>query len=126
MSVIQQTQSSDNNETPHSENIQLSKEASSSHGHKTCLVIDQDKTNQQRGKAQGGNGSAGSNTATVAVADTPQFECIQLSKEVIASQGNKIRLVDTDPDNKLDLYCYVRCMDSSNQHCKIMQRNYYC
>jgi len=47
--------------------------------------------------------------------EIPSLEYNKLSKEAISSQGNKIRLVDTDPDNKLDLYCYVRCMDSSNQ-----------
>jgi hypothetical protein len=47
--------------------------------------------------------------------EIPSLEYKKLSKEAISSQGNKIRLVDTDPDNKLDLYCYVRCMDNSNQ-----------
>ena len=36
----------------------------------------------------------------------------RLTKEAITSQGNKIRLVDSDPENSLDLYCYVRCTNA--------------
>ena len=47
--------------------------------------------------------------------NTSPLRCIKLSKKAISDQGNKIRLVDSDPDNKLDLFCYVRCVDNSDQ-----------
>jgi hypothetical protein len=50
--------------------------------------------------------------------NTPDWGSITLSKEVISEQGNKIRLVDSDPDNKLDLFCYVRCVDNSDPKVK--------
>jgi antirestriction protein len=51
----------------------------------------------------------------------PQWVNIKLTKATIASQGNKVRLVDSDPDNKLDIYCYVRCTpttDSAVKSCR--------
>ena len=42
--------------------------------------------------------------------ENPHVENTKLTKEVIIAQGNKIRLVDTDPDNKIDLFCFVRCV----------------
>ena len=50
--------------------------------------------------------------------ETSNWRCIMLSKEAISEQGNKVRLVDSDPDNKLDLYCYVRCQDNSDNKVK--------
>ena len=50
--------------------------------------------------------------------NTSGWRCITLSKEAISDQGNKIRLVDSDPDNKLDLFCYVRCVDNSDPKVK--------
>lgn len=50
--------------------------------------------------------------------NTSSWRCITLSKEAISDQGNKIRLVDSDPDNKLDLFCYVRCVDNSDAKVK--------
>jgi len=50
--------------------------------------------------------------------NTSSWRCITLSKEAISDQGNKIRLVDSDPDNKLDLFCYVRCVDNSDPKVK--------
>jgi len=50
--------------------------------------------------------------------NTSPWRCITLSKKAISDQGNKIRLVDSDPDNKLDLFCYVRCVDNSDQTVK--------
>ena len=41
-----------------------------------------------------------------------------LTKDKIVSQGNKIRLVDSDQDTKLDLYCYVRCTETSDASVK--------
>ncbi len=43
---------------------------------------------------------------------------MKVTKETITSQGNNVRLVDSDPDNKLDLYCYVRCQNSSDKNIK--------
>ena len=35
---------------------------------------------------------------------SPKWANVKLTKATIASQGNKVRLVDSDPDNKLDIY----------------------
>ena len=48
----------------------------------------------------------------------PQWVNIKLTKATIASQGNKVRLVDSDPDNKLDIYCYVRCTPTTDSAVK--------
>jgi hypothetical protein len=47
--------------------------------------------------------------------ESPQWKHTKLTKEVITAQGNKIRLVDTDPENKLDLFCFVRCVDETDE-----------
>ena len=49
---------------------------------------------------------------------TSNWRSTPLSKEVITEQGNKIRLVDSDPNNNLDLFCYVRCVDNSDPKVK--------
>lgn len=49
---------------------------------------------------------------------SPTWKNIKVTKETITSQGNNVRLVDSDPDNKLDLYCYVRCQNSSDKNMK--------
>jgi len=52
---------------------------------------------------------------------SPTQATVKLTKATIASQGNKVRLVDSDPDNKLDIYCYVRCTpntDSTVKSCR--------
>ena len=50
--------------------------------------------------------------------NTSNWRSTPLSKEVITEQGNKIRLVDSDPNNNLDLFCYVRCVDNSDPKVK--------
>ena len=50
--------------------------------------------------------------------DTSPWKNMKVTKETITSQGNNVRLVDSDPDNKLDLYCYVRCQNSSDKNIK--------
>ena len=37
-----------------------------------------------------------------------------MTKESMALYNNEIKLLDSDPDNKLTLYSYIRCDDESN------------
>jgi len=43
--------------------------------------------------------------STSSQTSSPSTANEKLTKATIASQGNKVRLVDSDPDNKLDIYC---------------------
>ncbi len=52
--------------------------------------------------------------STSSQTSSPSTANEKLTKATIASQGNKVRLVDSDPDNKLDIYCYVRCTPNTD------------
>ena len=65
--------------------------------------------------------SAPQDATNIDVSEAPVSEPSQLTMEAITAQGNKIRLVDSDPDNgdsTVDLYCYVKCSANENNTVK--------
>ncbi len=51
-------------------------------------------------------------------AETPNTKNIELTREKIQAQSNKIRLSDSDIDAKLDLFCYNHCDNSESDFVK--------
>lgn len=40
---------------------------------------------------------------------------LEFNRANIEAQGNHVHLVDTDEENKLDMFCYVKCSESDNE-----------
>lgn len=43
---------------------------------------------------------------------------LEFNRANVEAQGNHVHLVDSDEDNKLDMFCYVRCSETDNSFLK--------
>ena len=90
-------------------------------------VVTQETANENVNEAQSSVEAESSKTATpvadnVLADNTPQ----EFNRANVEALGSLVHLVDSDEDNKLDMFCYVKCSESDSdllKQCRVVVFN---